>query len=235
MRYVRRHFPILLAALLFTVIPTLEAAACSCARKESPRAYYRRAEAIFTGEILETEERYETRNGKQISIGTRARVRVEEAFLGLEWTQGKEVLIDGSSLMCPLWFSKGDRLLIYSFLSYEGTFLVGPCSGIAPLEQAEEQLEFLRKLPGCLFGHVDSQGAPMKRARITVRGEGIKRSARTNEYGQFQVRELPPGKYTVELRSSKKYLGENREIEVPTRGCGRVDFSAMKADEEPAR
>src|SRR2546422_5553047 len=65
---------------------------------------------------------------------------------------------------------------------------------------------FAQKITGDISGTVqDSTGAVVKDATITAKniGTGETRSAKSSDAGFYRIVELPPGKYTVTVRSEE--------------------------------
>jgi hypothetical protein len=101
------------------------------------------------------------------------------------------------------------------------------------LEVAEQDLEFLRRLAtaplaGGIYGEIRvwQQRELLKGLLIRLSGQGIEREATTNENGRYEIGDLPPGEYTIEVGTTEKYRGKSVKVTVVPHACHRMNFYA---------
>jgi hypothetical protein len=229
---VRSHIRLLSIPLLAIgfLAGALEAEACVCV--ETPACHLvLYADAVFVGTVVDIEEPLKARGKEDPGRGFRARIRVEEVFRGLEDTVGSEVLVDGQThTSCSYVFEKGTRYVIYASTK-AGGFRVHYCTGTKPVEVAEKDLQFLRglataPLTGGVYGEmrVWQQNELLKGARIILIGQGIMRETETDEKGNYEIRDLTPGEYSLEVKPTGKYRGTSVKVKVVPHACQRMNF-----------
>lgn len=219
------------AALSLVSAPVL-AEACVC---ERPPASACRlllfADAIFLGTAVEVDDRLSLRNEVEPPLGFRARLRVEEVFLGLEAPIGSELVVDGNEGSdCNYVFEKSTRYVVYA-LRRKGRLRTHLCTGTKPLEWAEGDLKFLRGLAaaplvGSVYGEIRvwEKVDMVSGLRIILHGQDIEREATTNENGRYEFGELPPGDYTLEVVLAGNQPGRLHRVKIEAHGCRRMNF-----------
>lgn len=82
-----------------------------------------------------------------------------------------------------------------------------------------------QKQQGAIEGRIfDESGGMIEGAELTVFGVQVQRTLRTDEAGQFQIRELPPGTYTIRAAAKGFALLERKGINVRAGQTARVDL-----------
>jgi hypothetical protein len=141
-------------------------------------------------------------------------VRVDEAFKGA--TAGETFVLSQPNHDCAPKFKKGERVLLYLHRGDRAGFWEArSCDRSRPLDSAADDLLFLRALPGSasgnrLSGEVEQHNFSMHRSaalsgiHVTISAkDGSAFNAITNEDGVYEVYDLPPGKYKVDIEVPK--------------------------------
>jgi 5-hydroxyisourate hydrolase-like protein (transthyretin family) len=130
----------------------------------------------------------------------------------------------------------------------DGHLYTGICTRTRTLEEADEDLAFVRGLgasepTGSVYGEVrrrnyywkegDLTFKPVADAELTVEGTDVSRELKTDAEGRFRVGGLAPGKYRVTMKVPPGLFyedgkGEKRtvvsELELAARGCAQAEF-----------
>ena len=117
---------------------TPAAEACSC-MKITPSEGLTSSYAVFTGEVTDIRKNEATRFG-----GLEVTLRVKKLWKG---DPEKEIKVHtaGSSAACGYPFAEGTTYLVYAVRDEADPLRVSLCSRTAPIEAAEEDLDFLGK------------------------------------------------------------------------------------------
>jgi hypothetical protein len=139
------------------------------------------------------------------------RIRVDEAFKGVK-TRQKITLLDGGT-DCAIGFRTGERAVFYL---YGGA--AHACTRIRGYpDPLGDDMLFLRGLPKSaegtrLSGEVDLYKDPATRTHglpnvlVSISGpRGLKRQAKTNADGAFEIFGLPPGRYSASIAVPQGY------------------------------
>jgi hypothetical protein len=118
-------------AILFLTVGGSEAFSCTCPHPPSQRTYFRKAKAVFIGQVIEISE-----GGRDAYSGQRAyliRFKVEKSWKGVKGddvvASTTDVGIDNNTRTCGGFnFVKGERYLIYAYV-YEHKLKVSSGSG----------------------------------------------------------------------------------------------------------
>lgn len=236
---------LVIVAFCFFLIPS-RAFACVCGSSDPP-AEFKRAKAIFIGEMLGGTEKFSDKDedGKtSVSEAGAVRFTVEEVFKGNVINVTTIQIPSHAGTSCGTYgLTRGERYLVYAYGDENDALLyTGVCTRTKPTNSpyANQDLDFLRNLPpagtgGNLRGRVS---ADLKVAGITWLSDvkvNIKNAdnevvtVRTDQEGKFEVRKLKPGKYTVEPEFPANYLPANKSAEVfiEDRGTADVGFGAV--------
>lgn len=215
------------------------AEACSCMMMSSCEAYAR-AKIVFTGKIIKAEK---------AENGLRHQVQVEENFLGMENVTLTDVYTDNAS-SCMFSMTTGEDYLIYAWRDDEGQLWTGMCSHTAPVENAEEDLNYIRsiknsgKIGGTIKGRVvDENGSreepqkPENVDKVFVESkDGEKFEAAIEANGNYEIGGLKEGKYNIFINPPKGYTtnydadpysddsDERKFTEVSGQGCSVKNF-----------
>jgi hypothetical protein len=219
--------------LLYLDRPTM---ACSCAPKGSPCEAYSSATAIFIG--LVTSSKITTHDRSRSGL---YQIKVEEVFLG---TLADNIEAASSDMLCGYEFKDGKRYLIYTHGGQQGTYFVTYCSRTRPIEEAEEDLNFLRverfKMSGGrIYGSVlwdystdnslpkDQRHPPLAGIKVVIEGEGDRLELIADEKGWYEVQNVKPGRYSIEVSLPPGAYGnggKSRKRRVNDRGCAKGVF-----------
>jgi len=225
-----RHSAICLLAIAFVVSMPGEAEACVCGPAPTCRLILF-SDAVFVGRAVWVEEIvgiYDTAGPPE---GFRARIRVEEVLLGTNERVGSVVVVDGQTgTDCSYIFQKGTRYVIFA-TRQNGQLGTALCSGTRPVDLAAESLRFLRALAtapqtGSVYGEfwVWQKTEMLKGMRIRLSGEGIKRDTMTDEKGLYEIKDVPPGEYTLEVSATEKHRGKSVHVNIVAHACQRMNF-----------
>ena len=145
-----------LSACLLMLI-SLPAFACICTVSTSPPEWYEihHGQPTFVGVAVSVESVSDVlrqgggtplldESGKPTPVTVqKVTFRVEESFEGIK-AQMAEVY--GSGTTCDYHFTFGSRYLVYGWLGQDGKIRTAKCTRTAPLNEAQQDLKFLRSL-----------------------------------------------------------------------------------------
>lgn len=113
--------------------------ACTCAPPGSPTRELERADAVFSGKVVEVRRR---KRGADIFAGVEAVLRVERAWKGVE-AATVSVFTASHSAACGYGFKQGRTYLVYAHKDREGRLATGICGRTRRLKDAGEDLKEL--------------------------------------------------------------------------------------------
>jgi hypothetical protein len=123
---------LVLAIMVASPSPAL---ACSCAPAPPPDVALGESAAVFAGKVVETRIA-----GSDPFDDLIARIAVDEVWKGdVAETVDVSTAQDGAT--CGVWFSAGDRWLVYASARDDGSLETYLCSRTVPLEYADEGLD----------------------------------------------------------------------------------------------
>jgi hypothetical protein len=207
----------------------------------TPCEAFNRSSAVFIGRVLGGSEKareVEIGGRKVIYESGRTLFAIEESFQGVAAT---EVVINVmSGEYCGPSIIRGEKYLVYASHRESIELSIGPCSPTKPVDRAKEDIEFLRRLPapgsggrilgriGAEFGGVDPKPVAGV-AVIAVDEYGQSFQVVTGASGEYEIKGLKPGKYTLNTRLPENYSPRDeyqvsREVFVSDRGCARGNF-----------
>lgn len=107
--------------------------ACSCLQPGTPQEELAKMDAVFTGKVLEVDEKYNST--------TKVKLSVSETWKGVNT---KEVVVYTAmdSAACGVYFEKDKDYLVYAHLE-DGEYTTYLCSRTAELAQAQSDLKEL--------------------------------------------------------------------------------------------
>lgn len=236
-------------AAVFAVImcAPLAAFACSCISEQPSCQAFGSARAVFVGKVTGAREQRERKNADGTTTTYQVGeiyFNVEQSFLGVK--SSRVVIHSGTGGGdCGYWFLKGQRYLVYAYGSSMTTLTTTFCTRTRRLEDADEDLNFLRTLPRKgsgvrIYGVVaavlkdpkssnSNTHKPLSGVTVKVIGKRTF-DAVTNAEGEYELTGLPPGKYKVNAELPDYYRRSDysdREIEVGDGGCAGASFFAQ--------
>ena len=198
---------LILTAASFLIIAFCpgRAVACSCLGSPSPCAAFQSADAVFVGAVTHVERRLMKYGDRDVN-GQVARVQVEEAFKGVKES---ELTFHSYGSSCDLLFTEGQRWLFYaSYDKEQKTWFVGACGRTTWVEQAGDDLLYLRALPGAaektrIAGEIWNRGdsKPLMGVKVKLIGERETHEVFTDKNGVYEMYGLPAGKYVITVQT----------------------------------
>lgn len=239
------HFSVAAFLLLFGVPITW---ACSCRGPRPACSVYATTDSLFVGQVMEIvdqEKPPEAPNSFSFSARL-ARFRVQESFRGATGS-----IVEISTGMgggdCGYPFKLGETYLVYASTLKNGKLYTGICLRTRALENAADDLAFLRALPnlppgGTIFGKVTLRGEsgqterdmPMPSTQVDISGPTTAK-ALTDAQGSYSFGSLPPCKYEVNFRLPQSYFSESFNVSVADRTCSEVNAHPSPAGEISGR
>ena len=147
---------------------------------------------------------------------------------------------------CGYDFKVGSRYVVYAFdYSKTGRLSTSICTRTKPLDEAKEDLDFLRSLgsqtPGVILeGEVKRAQKdiatgnpynirPLANIALVIERESERREISTDEEGRFRLTGLSPGKFKVTLVLPDELFTHKpeQELKVGDRGCGYVSYQVV--------
>ncbi len=242
----RARFFLPVAALALVCAFAGRASACSCLSGEPVCEAFGSSRAVFVGKVLGAKQQRvlkdEEGKNQTFDVGE-IYFQVEEAFSGVK--QGSRAVIHSGTGGgdCGSWFKRGARYVVYAYGDTLNDLSTNICTRTRPLDEAEEDLAFLRNMPnkgagarvyGAVVAAVKDPSStdwrkPVPLGGITVKigGGGQTYEAVTDAEGTYERTGLPPGDYKVRPVVPEQYdAGEYsvREVRVNDRGCAQEEF-----------
>jgi hypothetical protein len=220
-----------------------DALACSCVSSGPPCEAAWSVKAVFVGTVRAIEPIEGTANAPMF-FHRRVTLDVDQGFINMP---AKTVVVSTGSGGgdCGYRFTVGKRYLVYASDSEASGLVTGICSRTRPIEQADEDLKYLKAIPAATGGRVYGRilesrwdpadehpvdYGPMEGIRVSVQGPTFQKDAVTDAHGRFEVLNLPVGKASVQVFApfgfDARYL--TREVDLrDARACGALDFQLM--------
>ncbi len=159
-------------------------------------------------------------------------MRVRDALSGVSPGQTEIEIVTGQGGGdCGYAFQPGIDYVVYAHLDGEGRLATSICSRTRPLDQAEEDSVYFRKMAQApvtseLRVLTSFAGAP-GRPGVTIRAEGRGGlySAQTDAAGVATFPQLQPGEYSIHQESDGDLPGDPK-VQVRTKGC--VDVRLLR-------
>lgn len=227
----RRHRPLLLAMAAAALVPrAVDACSCMGPRPSCEAAW--QVDAVFVAQVARVE---------RTSTGVRAHVMPLETFSGPSDIVAIDTGNGGGD--CGYAFQPGETYLIYARAN-AGRYSTGICNRTRPLDQATEDLDYLRttaRTPsnlGVLRGTAwrtdpnyggTSQRTPYPGLRVVVRRSGVQEERQTDASGRYELL-LPPGEYEVRAEAPDRLYATTMPSRVQlrnARGCAEADVSVQ--------
>jgi hypothetical protein len=197
----------LFTLLLLTALDIERALACTCAGPLAPCAQAWRVDAVFAGRVLDI--RPSDVRGEQI-----VRLAVEQRGRGVDADIVDVRSPPQNGANCGYTFAAGERYVVYGHRTPSG-LTTNMCAGTKRAAEAAADLAYLSELAGPprgvrIFGTVrrieydlvtfdQRDYGPVAGTVVRIAGKQTSRSVTTGAGGQFDVRDLPLGTYTVSM------------------------------------
>ena len=239
----RNRWPLFLGSAIFLLcVSAYEARACTCVSSGPPCQAFWQTDAVFSATVI-SKSIITVDSGiesvpklQQMAV----KLLVEDTFRGSLGGNDVEIVTGMGGGDCGYNFEKGKKYLVYANED-RGRLYVGICSRTRLLSEAAEDLNYFRDLPPENSGSsirvkVVKRSLPlnetgyfdlgsMSGVKITADNGDQKYEGTTNSSGEFQFRNLPPGKYKV--TSDIPHTERNHwqtEVTVTDRACAAVEF-----------
>lgn len=208
---------LLVFAALLLFVDT--AAACTCFGQRQQEGFhpcmtYWRADAVFTGQVVEISFARLDADGKPARFSEKVvHFTVEKAFKGVEG-RTIEIVTNPNSASCGYNFKQGERYFVYAGRDKDGKLKESLCGPTVPLEAAASDLAYMeelksgvnaRRIVGAVVKHerrdVKDYGtrSPVPGVEVILEqgtGEQLSKTV-TNEEGRYEFRGLSEGDYRV--------------------------------------
>jgi uncharacterized surface anchored protein len=222
--------------------------ACSCVSERPVCEKFGYSTAVFLGKAIggTIRESGKDENGKRhFYVTGRVTFQIEEAFSSVK---GHKIVAVQSGGPCGTGFRQEGRYLIFASGETVDQLGTSMCSGNRPVEEASENLQFLRTLPpegsgAKLYGEIkkdskekDAEGnrktEGLSRIKLTIKSSnGETLTAETDQQGKYEITNLKPGEYEIEADLPDGYKkGEyksGQKFSVKDRGCANIRFWAQ--------
>lgn len=245
-----RQIRLIFLLVTFTFLSAAnEIYACSCVPEAPVCESFGGSSAVFVGRVVGAAEQKVEKNqdGTETTYDVgEIYFQVEEAFSGVKGKNKVTIYSGTGGADCGYWFLRDEQYLVYAN-EYEGKFYTSICSRTRQLENATEDLIFLRQLPregigARIYGVVATQGEERDSkgewkvdglAGITIlikNSRGERTELATDSDGRYEVTGFKPGEYEVQARLPDYYYRDEdsiHKLKVHDRGCARADFAAI--------
>jgi hypothetical protein len=205
-------------------------------------------DAVFTGMVTEITDpvqpiaQVKTETSQPSFPQRKVRIKISEVLVGLDPNQQEIVIETGlGGGDCGYGFHRNLDYIVYASKKRGGGFSTGICSPSRPVENAAEDLKYLRQLahssPVAEIGVTAYDvhgirgyrvGGPpqlpvLEGARVTIDGPGVHESSTTDANGRHIFAGLPPGLYKVDVTLEGYALpGQLPPVKVSPKGCAEV-------------
>ncbi len=224
-----RHCVLLILAAAILASP---ATACSCLY--GGPCQDAKARVIFTGRVVDA-----TRAG----LGSTYTFEVTEVFRGMP-ARRVQVSAGNDGASCGYQFQIGEEYLVYANED-NGVLSTNLCNGNKVLQDAASDLRYLRRmgsrlasppLPAYVSGFVTNREVelhpeeeprwPVRGAEVVARTEtGLTARATTGPAGEFELPDLPPGRYQITVNGPGRY--ESRQPTTLDLAAGSCEIIAF--------
>lgn len=226
-----------------------EVYACSCTSEPPACEAFGGVSAVFVGRVVGAAQQktYELDGTKETFDVGSVHFAVEEAFSGVKG-RGRVTVHSGTSgADCGYWFRRGVRYVVYAYGDEKGKLYTNICTRTRRVEDAAEDLAFLRALPPegtgvRLYGTVEKPAEARPGSAAGDKTEGLagititvsdaagrRRETVTDGEGRYEFAGLKAGEYEVSAALPDYYHKGNMvsKVEVYDRGCAEASFFAV--------
>jgi hypothetical protein len=238
----------LLVVASVALYPT-SAEACTCVGSGQACEATWNSGAVFRARVVSITPQPESQSGMVRSRSVR--LRVLEAFLGVDVA---EIDVDTASDegACGYGFEVGRDYVVYAYKNGERLW-TGICTRTRTVEEAEEDLAYLRTIDSAARAGGEIVGVvrhaeeyresrppvnePVGGARVTIKSDTVTAESVSDERGQFTVRGLPAGTYSIAAEAPDGFYalvypgtplgvpGSGQVVLRDVRGCASVIVS----------
>jgi hypothetical protein len=200
---------------------------------------YGRAGAVFVGKITDIKEIKK----ENVSSDFEITFQVKEAFLGVKNSTSVSLILWGTTLdYCR--FEKDADYLIYASKG-DNFFSIDAGTRSRPIQEAEEDLQFLRNLPQQkngirIFGNVsqlvkssleEDNSAPLPKMFVKLESTSNKQQIffrKTDAKGLYEFSSVPEDSYNVSLVNVAQNFSTSRnKVTANNKGCVKQNFSVV--------
>lgn len=219
-----------------------DALACSCMRSGPPCQAAWTADVVFAGTVRSMEEIDNNAYGTPYR-SVLVRFDVERGFVNA--VPGPVEIVTGTGGGdCGYSFATGGRYLVYAWKTPSSRLSTGICSRTRPLDEAEEDLRYLRSIPATgtgarVYGRINEwrrdpaeesgvDYGPVEGVTVSVRGPAFLRDVVTDAHDRYEVTNLPAGKATITVVPSFGFDSRSLEGELDLRdlrACSELNFT----------
>jgi hypothetical protein len=230
---------VLVAAL--ALAPAEDARACSCVSSGPPCQEAWSVDAVFSGTVHSIQVG-QTTDPRGVAETAVVRFTVDEPFINVA---GRSVDVTVTPMStCAYRFQTGRKYLIYARKLESGVLSTSICSRTRPIEEAAEDLRYLRSNPSSakgarIYGTVTEwrrdpaeekpvDYGPMAGLTVTVGGATVRREIVTDAHGRNEIRDLPAGRFLFALVPPAGFDARGLEYELEiqdARACRQMDFN----------
>ena len=216
------------------------AMACSCLGTPSVCGAFAGAEAVFVGTVSRVESKtVKDETGREHIVGQIAYVQVDEAFKG---AKAPQLVFRSYGTSCDVIYEEGQRRLFYaSYDKKDKAWSIGGCGRSTLLQNASDDLLYLRALPGSaqktrISGELNTLDfKPLMGVKVKLIGDRKTYEVFTDKNGVYEIYDLPVGKYIIEpdiplnlklsfASSSTVSDRPRRQVELKDKSCAGIDF-----------
>ncbi|HEX8492538.1 MAG TPA: hypothetical protein VF658_06825 [Pyrinomonadaceae bacterium] len=244
------HLSFLIAVIALVLGSAVEVKACSCVPERPVCESFGSASAVFVGKVVGAAEQKTEKNddGTTTTYDVGAiHFVIEEAFSGVKGRKKVTIRSGTGGADCGYWFLRGERYLVYAYGDLKQGLGTSICSRTRLLNDADEDLSFLRQLPvegsgikihGMVGKLGDNNDEKVGRSIeglggiiVTITNKLGKRiELVTDSSGSYEISSLKPGEYEVRAALPEHYYSDEysvRKVKVIDRGCAIEDFLAI--------
>lgn len=230
------------AAVLLLMPLAEEALACSCVQSGPPCQAAWTADVVLSGTVRSL-ERIEGSGADAVFERVRVTFDVEQGYINAP-SGVVEVATGSGGGDCGYRFTVGKRYLVYAWKRAPSGLTTGICSRTRPIEEAGEDLKYLRSIPAKatgarVYGRVnewrrdpaEERGAdygPLEGIRINLQSPTMQRDVITDANGRFELTNVPVGKTTISVLAPFGFDVRHLTYEIDItdlRACSLQDFT----------
>ncbi len=237
-----RWLGVMLAAILLLASFADDALACSCPLSGPPCQAAWTADVVFSGTVRAL-DRIEGSAADWLFERVRVTFVVDQGYINAP-SGVVEVATGSGGGDCGYHFTVGKRYLVYAWKRPSAGLVTGICSRTRPIDEAEEDLKYLRSIPAKatgarVYGRVnewrrdpaEERGAdygPLEGIRINLQSPTMQRDVLTDADGRFELTNVPVGKTTISVLAPLGFDARHLTYEIDItdpRACSLQNFT----------